>query len=329
MALKVTTSAASVLLVLAAMTMPHAPAQAQPYPNRPVTWVVPSPAGGVTDISARIIAKALSAQIGQTVIVDPRPGAGGIVATEFVANAKPDGYTLLYATSGTIATNPWIYKKLTYDPFKSFVPIHSLHEASPILAVPASSPFKTVDDFVKYARANPGKINFASAGAGTGQHFAYELFQSAAGFKATHVPYRGSTPALTDLTGGVVDIAFEYYSPLKSLLESGKLRALAVTGARRSPVMKDTPTLVESGYPAAVWAGWSTIVAPAGTPPDVIDYLAKAVAEALKAPEVVAHIEATGSQMLPAMVKEAVEPFHRSESEKVRKLVEATGVTVE
>jgi len=323
------TLSASALAVFAMVLLPHAKVQAQPYPSRPVTWVVPSPAGGVTDLSARVIAKTLSAKIGQPVIVDPRPGAGGIVATEFVAGAKPDGYTLLYATSGTIATNPWIYKKLSYDSFKSFAPIHTLHEASPILVVPASSPFKTVDDLVSYARAHPGKINFASAGAGTGQHFAFELFRSAANFQATHVPYRGSTPALTDLTGGVVDVAFEYYSPLKTLLEAGKLRALAVTGSRRSPVMKDTPTLVELGYPSAVWSGWSTVVAPAGTPANVIDDLVKAFAEVMQAPEVVAYIESTGSQPLPFQAKEGVEAFHRAESEKVRRLVEAAGITVE
>jgi tripartite-type tricarboxylate transporter receptor subunit TctC len=321
--------AALKLFILAAGTLVHAPGYAQSYPSRPVTWVVPSPAGGVTDLTARIVAKALSAKIGQPVIVDPRPGAGGIVATEFVAGAKPDGYTLLYATSGTIATNPWIYKKLSYDPFKSFTPIHTLHEASLILAVPASSPFKTVNDFVTYARANPGKINFGSAGAGTGQHFAFELFQSAADLKATHVPYRGSTPSITDLTAGVTDAAFDYYGPLKSLLEAGKLRALAVTGSRRSPVMKDTPTLAELGYRSAVWSGWSTVVAPAGTPPDVVDFLAKAFAETLLTSDVLAYIESTGSQALPVQSKEGVEAFHRSESDKVKRLVEATGVSAD
>ncbi|MHC4047571.1 Bug family tripartite tricarboxylate transporter substrate binding protein [Bradyrhizobium sp. 23AC] len=305
------------------------PARAQSYPAHFVTFVVPSPPGGVTDIDARIIAKVLSVKIGRPVIVEPRPGAGGMIATEFVANAKPDGYTLLWASSGAIATSPWIYKKkLAYDPFKSFTPIHTLQEASPILLVSASSPFKSTADLVKYAKENPSKLNFGSAGNGTGQHIALELFKLAGGFEATHVPYRASTQAMTDLLAGVIDATFDYYSPAKSQLESGKLRALSVTASWRLPVLKDVPTLSELGYPVE-WTGWSTVVAPAGTPPQIVDFLATAFAEALAAPEVISHLEATGTRVLPPKAKEGVEAFHRSESEKVRRLVQDSGISVE
>jgi tripartite-type tricarboxylate transporter receptor subunit TctC len=251
---------------------------------------LPSSAGGVTDVSSRVIAKPLAAILGVPVIVDPRPGAGGIIATEFVANAKPDGYTILLATSGTIATNPWLYKKLTYDPIKSFKPVIALSEGSQLLVVPEASKFKTLKDLVAYAQANPGKLNFASAGAGTGQHLAMEMLKSVAGIDVAHVPFKGATPAQTALLGQDVDAAFDYPSSIRSNLEAGKLRALVALGEVRTKNAPDVPTLKESGYDATL-TGWSSVVAPAGTPDDIVARLGDAIAKAQTDPDVVAYYE--------------------------------------
>lgn len=301
-------------------------ARAQTFPNRPIMWITTSQPGGITDIAARIIARSLSSTLGQPVVVESRPGAGGIVATEVVAQAKPDGYTILYATSGTIATNPWVYRKLSYDPLKSFAPIHSLTEASPLLVVPAASPFRNVADLVKYAKDNPGKLNFGSAGTGTGHHFAYELFQSAAEFNATHVPYKGSVGALTDLIAGVTDASFEYYAPLKSHLESGKLRALAISSSERVAGLPDVPTLRELGYEKATWSGWGSVVAPAGTPPEALRILADAFEAALRAPDVVQYNESIGLVAMHSMRADVLAEFHRGQSERIKELVARTGL---
>jgi len=312
-------------LVVAACLLPH-PTAAQSFPTRAITWVVPSSAGGVTDVSSRVIAKPLAAILGVPVIVDPRPGAGGIIATEFVANAKPDGYTILLATSGTIATNPWLYKKLTYDPIKSFKPVIALSEGSQLLVVPEASKFKTLKDLVAYAQANPGKLNFASAGAGTGQHLAMEMLKSVAGIDVAHVPFKGATPAQTALLGQDVDAAFDYPSSIRSNLEAGKLRALVALGEVRTKNAPDVPTLKESGYDATL-TGWSSVVAPTGTPDDIVAKLADAIAKAQTDPDVVAYYEQNATRTLPPLRGEDLTRFHQAEMEKLRKLVAQSGAT--
>ena len=311
-------------LVLSAL--PLAAASAQTYPNRAITWVVPSSAGGVTDLSARVIAKPLSAKLGVPVIVDPRPGAGGIVATEFVANAKPDGYTLLLATSGTIATNPWLYKKLSYDPITSFKPVIALSDGITMLLVPQDSRFKTLKDLIDYAKANPGKLNFGSAGPGTGQHLALEMLKNRAGIDVTHVPFKGATPAQAALLSGTIDATFDYYSPVRANVEAGKLRALVVMGPKRSANVPDVPTLREAGYDASL-TGWSTVLAPAGTPDDVIKTLIEAFTVALNDKEFIDYVAANASQrIIPVVSGEALNEFHRAEMKKIGDLIRQAGI---
>lgn len=304
-------------------------ANAQTFPNRAITWVVPSSPGGVTDLTARIIAKPLAAKLGVPVLVDPRPGAGGIVATEFVANAKPDGYTLLLTTSGTVATNPWLYRKLSYDPIKSFRPVIALTDGITMLVVRQDSPFKTFKDLVAHAKANPGKLNFGSAGPGTGQHLAIEMLKSTAGLDITHVPFKGATPAQAALLSGTIDAMFDYFSPIRANVEAGKLRPLVVMGAERSGNAPNVPTLRESGLDASL-TGWSTVVAPAGTPDDVIKTITDAFAAALDDKEVDDYVKANASRKFtPVLSGEKLNEFHRAEMEKIGRLIKQAGIAPE
>jgi tripartite-type tricarboxylate transporter receptor subunit TctC len=304
-------------------------ASAEDFPNRPVTWVVPYTPGGVTDTGARVVAKAFSETLGQAVVVENRGGAGGIVGTEYVAQSKPDGYTILYGSSGPMATNPYLYKKVSYDPMKSFSLIHTMSESPLIMVVNANTPYKTLAEFVTFAKKNPGKINFGSAGAGTATHLVGELLQKEADIKLTHIPYKGSSPEMVDLLAGTLDVAFDYNVVVKPHIESGKLRALAVTSDQRMKNFPNIPTLKESGYPGAVLSGWSTIVGPAGIPKPVVDKLAKAFGEALKKPEVVAYFEGNGSSVIPPLTGDKLMQFVVAENAKFKALVEKSGATAQ
>lgn len=302
---------------------------AQDFPNRPVTWVVPFTPGGVTDTGARVVAKAFSETLGVSVVVENRGGAGGIVGTEFVAQSKPDGYTILYGSSGPMATNPYLYKRISYDPLKSFSFIHTMSESPLIMVVNANTPYKTVKEFVEYAKQNPGKINLGSSGSGTAPHLVAELLQKEAGIKLTHIPYKGSAPEMVDLLAGNLDVSFDYAVVVKPHIDAGKLRALAVTSSQRMKNLPDVATLTELGYPGVVLAGWSTIVAAANTPQPLVDKLAKAFGEALKKPEVVAYFEGNGSAVMPPLTGDKLTQFIVSENKKFKELVERSGATVE
>ena len=304
-------------------------AAAQDFPNRPVTWVVPYTPGGVTDTGARVVAKAFSETLGQQVIVENRGGAGGIVGTEYVAQSKPDGYTVLYGFSGPMATNPYLYKRVTYNPMTSFSLIHTMSESPLIMVVNANAPYKTVKEFVDYAKKNPGKINMGSAGAGTTTHLVGELLQKEADIKLTHIPYKGSSPEMVDLLAGVLNVSFDYSVVVKPLIEAGKLRPLAVTSAERMKNFPDVPTLKEAGYPGAVLSGWSTLVAAANTPQPIVDKLAKAFGEALKKPEVVTYFESNGSSVMPPLTGDKLMKFMVDENAKFKSLVEKSGATAE
>jgi tripartite-type tricarboxylate transporter receptor subunit TctC len=304
-------------------------AAAQDFPNRPVTWVVPYTPGGVTDTGARVVAKAFSETLGQQVIIENRGGAGGIVGTEYVAQSKPDGYTVLYGSSGPMATNPYLYKRVTYNPMTSFSLIHTMSESPLIMVVNTNSPYKTVKEFVDYAKKNPGKINMGSAGAGTTTHLVGELLQKEADIKLTHIPYKGSSPEMVDLLAGVLNVSFDYSVVVKPLIEAGKLRPLAVTSAERMKNFPDVPTLKEAGYPGAVLSGWSTLVAAANTPQPIVDKLAKAFGEALKKPEVIAYFESNGSSVMPPLTGDKLMKFMVDENAKFKSLVEKSGATAE
>jgi tripartite-type tricarboxylate transporter receptor subunit TctC len=260
---------AAALCMLALAVAPIAGAQPA-YPSHPVRIVVPFPAGGTTDILARAVAQRFSEAFGQPFVVDNRPGAGGNIGAELVAKSAPDGYTLVMGTVGTHAINPSLYARMPYDHVKDFAPVFLVAGVPNVLEVNPGLPVHTVAELVAYAKANPGKLNFASSGSGTSIHLSGELFKTMAGVSMLHVPYKGSAPALQDLLGGQVQLMFDNLPSSMALIKSGKLRPIAVTSANRSAAMPELPTIAESGYPGFEASSWFGLLAPAGTPPAVI-----------------------------------------------------------
>ena len=240
------------------------------YPSKPIRIVVPFPAGGATDILARAVAQKLTEAWGPAVVVDNRPGAGGNIGSDIVAKSPPDGYTLLMGTVGTHAINPSLYAKMPYDHVKDFAPVVLVASVPNVLVVTPSLPVQSVAELVAYAKANPGKLNFASSGSGTSIHLSGELFKTTAGVQIVHVPYKGSAPALTDLVGGQVHLMFDNLPPSLPQIKAGKLRALAVTSLARAPALPDVPTMVESGFPTFEASSWFGLLAPAGTKPEIV-----------------------------------------------------------
>ena len=276
------------LLVLAA------PASAQDYPNRPVRLVVPFPPGGINDIVARVISQHLGERLGKQVIVDNRGGAGGVVGAEIVANAPKDGHTLLIVSLAT-AVNPWLYT-LPYDPLKSFAPISMLVAAPNVVTVNPGLPVKTIKEFVALARQKPDELQYASSGVGTFLHLAGELFKITAGVDILHIPFRGAGPALIDVVGGHTNAAFGSVTSSIGHIRAGKLKPLGVGSLTRSATLPEVPTVAEAGVPGYSALQWYGLLAPAGTPQPVIDKLAAAVAEALRAPEVRERLAQDGAE---------------------------------
>ncbi|HUD34577.1 MAG TPA: tripartite tricarboxylate transporter substrate binding protein [Variovorax sp.] len=266
-----------------AAVLPQA-AQAQAFPNKPIRWVVPYAAGGGADANARLLAQPVSVLLGQPIVVENKPGASGVLAAQAVIQAPADGYTLLFDTF-PYAVNA-VLRKLPFDPFKDLVPVSQAINMPNILVVPAAAPYKTFEEMLDYARAHPGKLDYASYGAGGSAHLAAELLRRDAGIDWVHVPYKGGAPAITDLLAGQVSAYFA--NPVSGLpyVQSGKLRALATTGARRMEALPDVPTVRESGYKDFEVVEWNGFFAPAGTPQAVIDRLSSAVQEATRQPEV-------------------------------------------
>jgi tripartite-type tricarboxylate transporter receptor subunit TctC len=256
-------------------------ASAQGYPNKPVTFVVPFPAGGGTDIAARLVATKLTAKWGQSVVVENKAGAAGIVGTDAVAKARPDGYTLLIANVGIPSINPVLYAKLPYNPDTALAPITQICELPFVLMATPSLPANNAQELVALARAKPDKITFASSGSGGSPHLTGEIFQQATGTRLTHIPYKGGGPAMTDLMAGHVDLLFASILEGSGHIKSGKLKALAVTSAKRSPALPDVPTLAESGINGAESGSWVALLAPAGTPQAIIDKIGADVKEIL------------------------------------------------
>jgi len=261
-------------------------ASAQTWPAKPIRYVVPFAAGGTTDILARIISEKLSVALGQPVVVDNKPGAGGGVGAAEVAKAAPDGYTIMGGTISTHAINASLYSSLPYDPVKDFVPITLIARVPNMLVINNDIPAKNVAELIKLMKANPGKWSFASSGNGTSQHLSGELFKSMAGVEMQHIPYKGSPPALNDVMGGQVSMTFDNITTAWALAKGGKLRALAVTTASRSPVAPDVPTLTESGLPGYEIGSWQGVFASAGTPPDIVKKLNAEIVKIIKSPDV-------------------------------------------
>lgn len=314
-------------LITSALVSAAAPALAQNYPTKPVTVIVPFAAGGGSDNIARPVVAKLGERSGKTFIIDNRGGAGTNIGNELAARATPDGYTLLLGQI-TLSINPYLYPNLKYNPEKSFVPVAHIATAPTVLIVPASSPFKNVNDLIAAAKASPGKLNFASGGAGTSVHLGGELFKLLTMTSMTHVPYKGSAPAVTDLIGGQVDMIFDTASSALPHVKGGKVRALAVTGSTRLPDLPNVPTFTEQGlkdFDVPVWYG---ILAPAGTPAPVVQWLNAELNTVLKDPAVTERLLAIGAVPVggtPAQMGE----FMKVQAERWAKVVKDGNVKVD
>jgi len=282
-------------IVSLALTLFAALALAQDYPVRPVRIVVPFSAGGPNDIIARLVAHRLGEALGQQMVIDNRPGAGGNIGTDSVAKAPPDGYTLLSAGPGSLITNPLI-GKVPYDTPRDFAPVSLMAGAPNVLVVHPSVPAKSVDELIALARAQPGRLNYASAGAGSNAHLAAALFAAMAGVELAHVPYRGTGPGLNDLAAGQVQLAIFGIPPVLPHVKRGALRALAVTGKRRSAELPDVPTVDEAGVPGYEVNPWYGLLAPAGTPAPIVARLSAEVTKIVRAPEMRDKLAAQGAE---------------------------------
>ena len=314
------------LFVLLALSA--AAAVAQPYPSKPIRLVVPFPAGGTTDILAREAGQRLSLSLGQSVVIDNRPGAAGNIGSELVAKSAPDGYTLLMATVSTHAINPNLYARLPYDHIKDFAPVVLVAGVPNVLEVTPSLPVHSVADLIKLAKEKPGQINFASSGSGTSIHLSGELFKTMAGVDMTHVPYKGSAPAITDLIGGQVQVMFDNLPSSLPQIKAGKLRAIAVTSAQRAPALPDIPTIAESGLPGFEATSWFGIVAPAGTPPTIIARINADVNQWLQSPEAKEKLLAQGAVAAGGSPEQFAAYIH-AETEKWARVVKASGAKAE
>jgi tripartite-type tricarboxylate transporter receptor subunit TctC len=286
------------LAFASAVSQTNDTAQAADYPSRPIHLIVPYAAGGAADSIARIIAKRVGNAIGQPIVVENRGGGGSIVGTEFVKKAEPDGYTLLLGQSGPISINPAVYKALPYDPVKDFAPISMTTTYPYVMVVNPALGVKTLKEFVALAKSRPGALNYGTTGVGAANHLVTELFNSKAGIRMTHIPYRGTALAVTDLLAGQVQVVFA--DPISALqfVNSGALIALAVTSKDRSPVAPTVPTMSESGYPGFDAVGWHGILAPAKTPPAIVARLHAEIVEALKDPETRTLLESQAMQIV-------------------------------
>jgi tripartite-type tricarboxylate transporter receptor subunit TctC len=303
-------------------------AWAQDYPSRPVTLIVPYAAGGGNDVMARIVAEKMSRSLGQQIVIENKGGAGGSIATRQVAKAAPDGYTLGLGGTGTHAINPTLYPNVGYDPRKDFAPVGLIATSALVVLVNTSVPATTIGELIALARRDPGKLNYASAGVGSGIHLGAELFATMAGVKLTHIPYKGSAPALTDLVGGHVAIYFSSLPPAIALIREGKVRALAVTGPQRSALLPDLPTVAEAALPGYESVLHYGIVAPAGTPRPIVEKLNAAMQAALAEADVRERIIADGAEPLPGTPEDYAADIDREET-KWSKVVRVSGAKVE
>jgi tripartite-type tricarboxylate transporter receptor subunit TctC len=313
------------LATLCAAPGQHAAAQAPgSYPNRPIRMILPSSPGGPVDVIARTVGAGLAEALGQQIVMDNRAGAGGIIGAEIVANANPDGYTLMFAHSGPLAIEAALHSKLSYDPLKSFAPVSLVAESPYALIVNPATPARSVRELVALAKSRPGKFNYASGGIGTGIHMAGELFNLAAGLKMVHVPYKGAGPSMAALISGEVDMMFNGVSSALPHVKAGRLRALAISSAQRTPLLPDLPTVAESGLTYET-AGWYGLVAPARTPKPVTAKLQSQLHRALNTPEMKERLAGQGIDGI-ASTPERLTQHLRAELEKWTVVVNAAGL---
>ncbi|QEZ43430.1 tripartite tricarboxylate transporter substrate binding protein [Cupriavidus oxalaticus] len=316
------------LLPVIAMLTSSPPVTAETYPARPISLIVPGPAGGTPDVVARLIGESLRGRLGQQIVVDNRAGANGFIGVQGAARAQPDGYTLLMGFAQTMALNPVTFKRIPYDPLRDFAPIARLVEFELVLAVPAALPVKSVADLVKWLKANKGKAAFGSFGAGSPSQFAGEMFARSAGSDAQHVAYKGSAPLVTDLVGGQVQYGFVVLQVAQQLARAGKVRLLAVTGSKRQAAAPDLPTIAEAGYGDVVATGWYGLYAPKGTPEPILKRLEQEVGVVLQNPDL--QHKLSGQGVRPAFIGSAAfQSYAQSEIERWRAIVAKTGFTAQ
>ncbi|HMX09734.1 MAG TPA: tripartite tricarboxylate transporter substrate binding protein [Burkholderiaceae bacterium] len=317
-----------ILAALAALALGGGHVTAQAQAPKPMTMVVPFPAGGTTDILGRIMARQLGLRLGETIVVDNKPGAGGGIGTGLVAKAPADGRTLLLGTIGTHSINPALYKKLPYDPVKDFIPVTLVAMVPNVLVVPANSPLRSVKDVIAQAKAQPGKLSYASAGNGTSIHLSGAMFEQVAQVDMQHVPYRGSAPAVTDLIGGQTSMMFDNLPSAMPHIKSGALRALAVTSAVRAASLPDLPTIAQAGLPGYEASSWFGLWLPAGTPAAVAAKIGSEARAILADPEVRRQMLEQGAEAAP-MTSEQFAAFIAAESAKWGKVVRDAKVTLD
>lgn len=301
---------------------------ADAWPSRPLRMVVPFAAGGGTDVLARLLAQKMSEGLGQPIIVDNKPGAGGSVGTADVAKSAPDGYTILMATSSTHGINPGLYNNLPYDAIRDFAPVAKIATNKFVMAVPAAFPAKSLQEFLAVVRANPGKYNYASSGNGTTSHLAGSTFVQATGVMLLHVPYKSNAPALNDLIAGRVAVMFDNITAMQGQLKAGLVRPIATTGATRSPILKDIPTMEEQGLKGYHIGGWFALLAPANTPPDLVNRLYRELARVVALPEVHEKMVAIGADPQVAPPAELAKLI-ASELPRWKSIIETSGTKIE
>ena len=299
-------------------------AAAQSYPSKPIRFVVPYPPGGPLDTVARLLGQKVAESVKQPVIVDNKPGAGGNIGADAVAKSPADGYTILMGAVATHAINPTLYASIPYDPVKDFQPVTQLASTPNVLIVNNSVPAANVRDFIAYAKAHPGKLNFGSGSTGSAGHLAGELFKAMAGVDMTHVPYKGAAPAMQDLIGGQVQVMFDNFASANTQVKAGKVKALAVTTAKRSTLAPELPTIGESGLPGFDINTWFGIFVPAGTPRDVVDRLHAEFTRALALPDIRERLVNLGAEPVGNRPEEFA-AYIRSEGEKYARVIKASG----
>jgi tripartite-type tricarboxylate transporter receptor subunit TctC len=315
-----------VLAFVEALAVGVAAQALEDYPNRPVRIVVTQAAGSGMDIQARVLAQKMTELWGQQWIVDNRPGANGIIGMDTVAKSKPDGYTLVYASASVLAMNPYIYKNLPYNTLRDFAPIAQTGANPMGMVVNPALGVSSLNDLVALAKARPGQLNFGSFGIGNQTHLMGELLSSAAGIKMTHVPYKGQTPALTDLMAGQIEMAFTTLAGVTDLVEAGKLKLIATFGEERDDAFPNTPTVRESGYPSVIMVGWSGLLAPAGVPPQLLDRLQGGLAQSLVSPDVKNAFSRQGAKAISSSDPEAFGRLIQSEGQKFSVVIKDAGL---
>lgn len=326
--MKFTHSLAAALSATCLFIAPALHAQEPAYPKQPVTLVVPFPAGGPTDAMARVLAQKLGDRLGQPVLIDNRGGAGGSIAAELVARAPADGHTLFFGTTGTMAINPSLYKKLRYDPVKDFAPVSLMATTMNVLVVSPQVPAKTLAELVALAKAKPGELAYGSAGNGSSNHLSGELFRTSAGIQINHIPYKGSAPALIDLLGGRLSMMFDTIAQQTQNIATGKVNALAVTGATRSPLLPNVPTAQEAGLKGFDVTIWYGVLAPKGTPAPVVERLQREMVAVMSTDEMKKRMAADGAEARTTTPTEFA-ALIKSDTAKWRPVVKNSGASLD